>query len=84
MYADEIKKILSKNLSLQEIYVFVDQDHYKIIVVDQIFVDKSKLEQHKMVYAPITKYIVDNKIHSISIYSFNPQEWKICRKYYIK
>lgn len=83
MYEFEIKQILSQHLCLKEIYVFSNQNHYQIIVVDQIFSEKSKLDQHKIIYALITKYILEKKIHSVSIHSFKPQEWKIYGKNHI-
>lgn len=75
MYADEIKQLLLKNLVLEKVYVFVDGKNCKIIAIDHIFSNKSTLEQHKLIYAPLMKYITNNKIHAISIHVFCPDEW---------
>lgn len=75
MYTDNIKKILLKNLSLERVYVMVNENHYRIIAIDKIFIDKSTLEQHKLIYAALAKFITCNKIHAISIHTFSPKEW---------
>lgn len=75
MYRHEIKKILLQSLSLNKVYVFVDGSHYKIIAIDKIFNNKSILERHKLIYAPLVKYIKNNMIHSISIHAFCPESW---------
>lgn len=75
MKPNEIKNILLKNLFLKEIYVLLHDDHYQIIAVDPIFSDMNMLEAHKIIYAPLTKYISANRIHSVSIKVFSPEEW---------
>lgn len=84
MYIDEIKKILLDSLSLEKIYVFLHDNHYQVIAVDQLFIGKTKVEQHKIVYAPLMRLITENKIHSVSIYTFNHAEWNIQRQLYLK
>lgn len=75
MYTQEIKILLLKALNLKKVYVLVEENHYKIIAIDKIFIGKSTIEQHKLIYGPIAKYITNNKIHSISIHVFCPEEW---------
>jgi len=76
MDVDDIKNILLKNLALDEAYVSLYKDNYQIIAVSHIFYDgMTELERHKIIYAPLMKYILNNEIHSISIQAFNPQEW---------
>lgn len=75
MYSKEVKNILLKNLSLQQVYVFANDNHYQIIAIDKIFIGKSKLEQHKLIYKTITSFIKHNQIHAVSIHTFSPEEW---------
>lgn len=82
MHANKIKNILSQHLSLTEIYVIPIKNHYQIIVVNKILNDKTKLEQHKIIYAPLMKYITQNIIHSVSIHVFSPNEWNTKRHLY--
>lgn len=80
MRENEIKSIILQALSLEEVYVLLRDDHYQIIAVDSMFYDMSTLEAHKVIYAPLTKYILNNQIHSISIKIFNPKEWSEKRR----
>ncbi|URJ23182.1 BolA/IbaG family iron-sulfur metabolism protein [Blochmannia endosymbiont of Camponotus sp. C-003] len=81
MRADEVKSILLKNLSLDEAYVSLCDNNYQIIAVSHVFYDDmDELERHKIIYAPLMKYILNNKIHSISIQAFNPKEWNKKRR----
>lgn len=75
MKENEIKNIILKHLCLEEIYVILNNDHYQIIAVDSIFHNMNVLEAHRMIYAPLTQYILNNQVHSISIKVFNPKEW---------
>lgn len=76
MNVDDIKSILLKDLTLDEAYVSLYEDNYQIIAISHIFYDgMTELERHKIIYAPLMKYILNNEIHSISIQAFNPKEW---------
>ncbi|URJ24492.1 BolA/IbaG family iron-sulfur metabolism protein [Candidatus Blochmanniella camponoti] len=76
MNVDEIKSILLKDLILDKAYVSLCENNYQIIAISHIFHDgMTELERHKIIYAPLMKYILNNEIHSISIQAFNPKEW---------
>lgn len=76
MKTSDIKSLILKKLFLEELYVLLHSNHYQIIAVDPMFFDMSVLEAHKIIYAPLAAYISNNKIHSVSIKVFNPQEWR--------
>lgn len=82
MYTDKIQNILLSNLSLKQVYVIPFEKHYQIIVIDEILSTKTKLEQHKTIYAPLHEYIVKQIVHSISIYVFSPKDWNNQRHLY--
>ncbi|ADV33458.1 bolA-like protein [Candidatus Blochmanniella vafra str. BVAF] len=83
MNADKIKEILLSCLNLSEVYVAFDyHGHCQIIAIGSMFIEKNKLERHKIVYAPLKQYITYNKIHSLSIYAFSLNEWDINKKFY--
>lgn len=78
----EVKNILLKELSLQEVYVSLCNDHYQVIAVDEIFSNMSMLDAHKLVYGPLSKYILSDEIHAVSIKTFAPQEWNKKRQFF--
>lgn len=71
-----IKKIIKTNLTLKKLIIKKDGDNFKIIAVSDKFIGLSKLERHKLIYFPLTKYILNNSIHSVSIYTYSTQEWE--------
>lgn len=81
---NKIEAIILAHIRLEKIYVFSDDaNNYQIIAVDPIFSKMSVLEAHKVIYAPLTKYISENKIHAVSIKVFDPENWKKYHKLYI-
>ncbi|WP_159714914.1 BolA family protein [Blochmannia endosymbiont of Camponotus nipponensis] len=80
MNVDEVKSILLQHLSLDEVYVTLYEDNYQIVAIGHVFYDMNELERHKIIYAPLMKYILNNEIHAISIQAFNPEEWNEKRR----
>lgn len=80
MKANVVKDILVQVLSFKEIHVVLYDNHYQIIAVDSIFSDMNILEAHKVIYAPLAEYILNNQIHSVSIKVFTPKEWQEKRR----
>ncbi|MCR3754631.1 MAG: acid stress protein IbaG [Candidatus Westeberhardia cardiocondylae] len=72
----EIKEVLEKELVADEIYVYQDGKHFRVIVVSAYFVGMNRVDRQKMVYAPLTTFIVNNCIHSVSIFTYTPVEWR--------
>lgn len=80
MKANDIKDIILKKLSIEEVHVSLNNDHYQIIVIDPILSAISMLEAHKIIYAPLVEYISNNLIHAVSINVFHPEEWNRKRR----
>ncbi len=49
-------------------------DHWAAIVVAQAFEGKTRVEQHKMVQAPLKDKIDDNSIHALQLKTMTPAE----------
>lgn len=79
MTSDDLKEILMQSISLEEVYVKNMDKHYKIIVVSKSFININRVEQQKIVYAPLVDYIVKNIIHSVIINTYSPEEWRSIR-----
>ncbi|MBX4180839.1 BolA family protein [Sodalis sp. CWE] len=80
MESNEIKSILKKSLILDEVYISNDGNHFLIIAVSQQFAGMSQLKKQQTIYGPLMKYIADNRIHSLSIRAFTPDEWQSDQK----
>ncbi|MBX3465940.1 MAG: BolA family transcriptional regulator [Planctomycetes bacterium] len=49
-------------------------DHWSAVVVAQAFEGKTRVEQHKMVQAPLKDKIADNSIHALQLKTMTPKE----------
>lgn len=78
----EIESILYKKLKLEEIYVTNDGKHYRIIAIGKIFKNINNIQKQKIIYQPLTKYILNNTIHAVSIKTYTPKEWKKIKNNY--
>lgn len=67
-------------LAPKEVYVTGDGSHFKVIVVGELFANMSRVKKQQTVYAPLMEYIADNRIHSLSIKAYTPEEWQRDRK----
>lgn len=80
MDTSEIKAILMKSLALDEVYVSGGDSHFQIIAVSKQFTSMSRVKKQQMIYAPLIEYILDNRIHALSIKTYTPAEWQRDRK----
>lgn len=76
MEKEKIYFILSKKLKLKKIYVNGSNLNFNIIAIDDVFKKLNDVEKQKIIYKPLFKYILEKKIHSISIESYSLKEWK--------
>ncbi|HMI76813.1 MAG TPA: BolA/IbaG family iron-sulfur metabolism protein [Buchnera sp. (in: enterobacteria)] len=71
----KIKKLLLEKLSLQDIYVTGDSNHIDIIAIGNIFINMNEVQKQQTIYTPLMKYILEKKIHAISIKTYSIESW---------
>lgn len=49
-------------------------DHLQALVVSPAFEGKSRIERHRMVYAPLQEWIADDTVHALSVRAWTPAE----------
>lgn len=77
----EIEAVLMKTLSLDETHVSGDNgSHFQVIAVSTQFAGMTRVKKQQTIYAPLMEYILDNRIHSLSIKPYTPEEWQRDRK----
>lgn len=52
-----------------------DNSHFSLTIVSQAFVNKTRLQQHQMVYGCL-RDLMDNPIHALIIHSYTPEEYQ--------
>jgi acid stress-induced BolA-like protein IbaG/YrbA len=74
--ADEIVKKIQSAIPGAEVRVqdTGGGDHWSAVVIAAAFEGKSRVEQHKMVQAPLKANIADNSIHALQLKTMTPAE----------
>lgn len=49
-------------------------DHLQARVVSPAFVGRSRIQRHRMVYAPLREWIEDDTVHALSVLAVTPDE----------
>ncbi|AMA65008.1 transcriptional regulator BolA [Candidatus Arsenophonus lipoptenae] len=75
MDKNEIKQILIKQLKLNKVFVNGNGNNFQIIAIDDMFIGKSRIEKQQIIYRPLMEYIIDNRIHALSIKTYTSLEW---------
>ncbi len=69
-----IKKLLSENIIDSKVVVDGGDSKYTVHVISDIFLGKSIIERHKMIYAVLDDYIKSGEIHALTIKSLTVDE----------
>lgn len=75
MTTDEVKKLIEagiENSSCDVMDLTGTGDHFRAVITSSSFAGKSLIEQHKMVYATVTEYMADQRIHALSLKTIIP------------
>lgn len=51
------------------------KDHYQAVVVSSAFTDKSRVEQHQMVYRALGE-LMAGPVHALALQTYTPDAWK--------
>lgn len=76
MKIEKLKLHIQNNVPLEKIYLKGNKDHIHIIAIGNIFQNMKNIEKQKIIYKPLTKYIIKKKIHAITIETFTIKEWE--------
>lgn len=76
MNIQNLKLHIQQHVKLKKIYLKGDTNHVHIIAVGEIFYNMKNIQRQKIIYQPLTSYIIQKKIHAVTIDTFTPEEWK--------
>jgi BolA protein len=51
------------------------ESHFKVIIVSADFVNKSRIQRHKMIYSAAASEV--EKVHAFSVSAFDESEWSV-------
>lgn len=76
METEQIKQIISEQLTLDELHVSGENGHFQVIAVSEIFDGMSRVKQQQTIYAPLKEVIASGEVHAVSIKAFTPSKWQ--------
>ena len=79
MELDEIRSCIEAGLPGSEVLIDGDGTHFSAVVVSDMFVGKSLVQQHQLVYKTLGEK-VGSDIHALSIKTFTPEDWQKFRE----
>ena len=78
MTQQELEKIIRGLVAVEEIEIedmTGTQDHWKVMVVSADFENKSRIDQHKLIFDPLQDRIKSNEIHALTLKTYTPEKW---------
>lgn len=51
-------------------------DHFEALVISPSFEGKSTVQQHQLVYAPLSELLKSGALHAFALKTFTPEQWK--------
>lgn len=74
MQADELKQLLESGLPGAKVTIRGDGDHFEALIVSDRFIDKSMVQQHRMVYEILGERML-GEIHALALHTYTPEKW---------
>ena len=74
---EEIKNLIKKSIPDAEILIedtAGDENHYSATIKSKVFIGKSKIEQHKLVYKALGGKM-GNELHALALTTIEGEKW---------
>lgn len=73
---EELERDLAALPEVLHVAVTGDGYHYKIILVSDSFIGKSKVARQQWVYARLNEYIISGRVHAVNMDTWTNAEWE--------
>ncbi len=77
MKSQQVKQMIETGLPGAVVIVEGEGDHFEATIIYQDFTDKTKVQQHQLVYGTLGDSMQTAAIHALSIKTYTPQEWAV-------
>jgi acid stress-induced BolA-like protein IbaG/YrbA len=75
MTEQELQQIIQQGLSEATITVQGDGHHFEALIIAEMFADKNKVHRQRLVYQLLNPYLLDGRLHAISLKTLTPKEY---------
>ena len=76
MEPSEIREKIEQGIPGATVEVAGENAHYSTLVISAVFEGKSKIEQHRLVYATLREEMATQVVHALALKTFTPTEWE--------
>ena len=77
MDVDDIKKLIEQHLTDAQVLIRGDDGvHFEAIVISPDFVGKSRVQQHRLVYAALGESFSNQSLHALALSTHTPEAWQ--------
>lgn len=77
MQPDDIERLIRAGIPDAQVKVRgEDGVHFEAVVVSEIFVGKSLLQQHRLVYNALGRRMETEEIHALGLKTYTPDAWR--------
>jgi acid stress-induced BolA-like protein IbaG/YrbA len=76
MDANEIARRIEERIPGARAQVEGADAHYSAVVVAPAFASKTRVEQHRMIYALFSEEMTNQTIHALALKTVTPEEWE--------
>ncbi len=73
---EELEQYLKQSPEVLHAAVSGDGYHYQLLLVSDLFVDKSRIERQKWVYAKLKEHITTGSLHALTMKTLTKDEWE--------
>lgn len=73
---EQLEQHLAAITGVEYAKVTGDGYHYQLIIVADIFIEKSKVARQQWVYAQLKNYITSGSLHALSMQTLTKKEWE--------
>lgn len=73
---EQIKQALMAAGDVDHVEVTGDGYHYQVIVVSDVFLNKTKVARQQWVYSHLKDYITTGSLHALNMNTWTQSEWE--------
>lgn len=75
MHNDDIIELIQSQLPMSKVIIGGDGYHFQLTVIDNLFLNKSKVQRQQLVYKALSGAISSGALHAVSLQVFTEEEY---------
>jgi len=77
MNTEQVKRLIEAHLTDAQVIIRGDDEvHFEAVVISPDFVGKTRVQQHRLVYAALGESFGNQSIHALALSTHTPEAWQ--------